>query len=61
MDLLQKKKLRIEKFINGIFKYLMSDDFGKNFFYDYEGTQLKLNEIKQKEDRFNIDNYIDYV
>lgn len=39
----------------------MSDEFQTKFYFDSEETELQFNSTKSKEEKFNIEYYIDYL
>lgn len=46
IKVLEDRRKKIEGLITSIFKFILSDDFQKNFFFDSEETELKFNQTK---------------
>lgn len=61
MNTLEDRKAKIDDLIKSIFKFLLSDDFQLHFTFDSEETELTFNQIKQKEEKFNMDYFMETI
>ena len=61
MQHLDHRRTKVDGFIRSVFEFIMGDDFQKRFYFNSQEMELQFNQIKQREEHFNINFFIDQV